>query len=255
MAWKQDLARLKQQLGPEAPPPALKPAPRPAPKAADLPALADEDAVFLSAMGLRPASARPAKPASSEDATASPGAAISPVPESFEEAVKDLTGFKPLVKGPLDHPRLPKSPAPPDLRNSTPIAVVNAVPLPDIPPPGSADPEPTGTGPASAIQSSSPTRFQLAAGMAIEVDGTLDLRGHSLTDAKERLVDRLGDGVVLGWRSLHLHLGQDSVLHEGLLALLASGEVSMVSRFAQAPVPMGGTQAWVLYFSTPPTQS
>jgi hypothetical protein len=99
-----------------------------------------------------------------------------------------------------------------------------------------------------------PSRFQLAAGMALEVDGSLDLRGHSLADAIERLKDRLGDGQVLAWRSLLVNLGPDPVLHEGLLALLASGEVPMVARFAQAPVPMGGTQAWLLYFTPPSAQ-
>jgi hypothetical protein len=85
--------------------------------------------------------------------------------------------------------------------------------------------------------------------MAIEVDGILDLRGHSLADAMERLKDRLEDGLVLGWRSVLVNLGQDAALHEGLLALLASGAAPMLARFAQAPVPMGGTQAWLLYFT------
>jgi hypothetical protein len=84
--------------------------------------------------------------------------------------------------------------------------------------------------------------------MAIDVDGMLDLRGHTLPDAVERLKDRLGDGQVLGWRSLQVMLGPDPKLHEGLLDLLASGQTPMVARYAQAPVPMGGTQAWLLYF-------
>jgi hypothetical protein len=91
--------------------------------------------------------------------------------------------------------------------------------------------------------------------MAIEVDGVLDLRGHSLQDAMERLKDRLGDGLVLGWRSLQVMLGPDPKLHEGLLALLASGETPMVARYAQAPVPMGGSQAWLLYLVPSPPQS
>jgi hypothetical protein len=73
-------------------------------------------------------------------------------------------------------------------------------------------------------------------------------------DAMERLKDRLGDGMVLGWRSLQVTLGPDPTLHEGLMALLASGEAPMVARYAQAPVPMGGTQAWLLYFGPTPTQ-
>ena len=91
--------------------------------------------------------------------------------------------------------------------------------------------------------------------MAIEVDGTLDLRGHTLADALDRLQDRLGDGQVLGWRSLLVTLGQDPLLHEGLLNLMASGQVPMVARYAQAPVPMGGNQAWLLYFAAPSVQS
>jgi hypothetical protein len=88
--------------------------------------------------------------------------------------------------------------------------------------------------------------------MAIEVDGSLDLRGHSLSDAMERLKDRLGDGKVLNWRTLQVTLGSDAVLHEGLLDLLDSGQAPMVARYAQAPVPMGGNQAWLLYLVTPP---
>ncbi len=97
-------------------------------------------------------------------------------------------------------------------------------------------------------------RFQLAAGMAIEVDGSLDLRGHSLFDAMERLKDRLGDGMVLNWRSLQVTLGPDPALHEGLLQMLESGQAPMVARYAQAPVPMGGSQAWLLYFGPSPAQ-
>jgi hypothetical protein len=90
--------------------------------------------------------------------------------------------------------------------------------------------------------------------MALEVDGALDLRGHTLVDALDRLQDRLGDGQVLGWRSLLVTLGQDPLLHEGLLNLMISGQVPMVARYAQAPVPMGGSQAWLLYFAPSPAQ-
>jgi hypothetical protein len=91
--------------------------------------------------------------------------------------------------------------------------------------------------------------------MALDVDGVLDLRGHTLQDALDRLKDRLGDGLVLGWRSLQVILGPDPLLHEGLMALLASGETPMVARYAQAPVPMGGSQAWLLYFTPSQPQS
>lgn len=248
MAWKQDLAKLKQQLGPEAPLPAPKPPPKPEPKAALPPALDDEDAVFLSAMGLKPATPRPARVQPSEG-TAPPATAPSaPVPESFQEAVKELKGFKPLQRGPLERPAPPKSVVTPS--PSIDPASPALVEKPDLVP-TPAPQEPPVQRPALPSQPLMPLRFQLAAGMAIEVDGTIDLRGHSLTDAMDRLKDRLGDGTVLGWRSLQVTLGQDPALHDGLLALLASGEAPMVVRFAQAPVPMGGTQAWLLYFGTP----
>jgi hypothetical protein len=53
MVWKQDLAKLKQQLEeePKAPP---KPTPKPVPKPTGPKDLGEEDAVFLAAMGHKP---------------------------------------------------------------------------------------------------------------------------------------------------------------------------------------------------------
>lgn len=93
-----------------------------------------------------------------------------------------------------------------------------------------------------------PVRIQLAAGMAVEVDAVLDLRNHSVPDALGRLRDRLEDGAHMGWRTLHVVLGEDEALHAALLALFAGGGALKISRYAQAPVPMGGAQAWVLYY-------
>jgi hypothetical protein len=84
--------------------------------------------------------------------------------------------------------------------------------------------------------------------MAIEVDGHLDLKGHERVDAQERLKERLLDGYALGWRTLHVHLGPSQDLRDMLLDLLASPEGRCLSRYAQAPIPMGGAQAWILYF-------
>lgn len=244
MAWKQDLEKLKQQLGPEAPTPAPRVLPKPVVKPTGPIQMEDEDAVFLSAMGLKPAAARAAEPAIPNDPTREEVASTLPAPETFQEAVRDLKGFKPMAR------RLPDRPAP------LPTTVVTMLP-PEPPPEQAVAPvrpepplEPETTNPPSL----KPLRFQLAAGMAIEVDASLDLRGHSLSDAMERLKDRLGDGKVLNWRSLQVTLGPDSTLHEGLLALLDSGQAPMVARYAQAPVPMGGTQAWLLYLSLPPAQ-
>lgn len=254
MAWKQDLAKLKQQLGPED---QVAPAPKPPPKAPPTPkgpaALDDEDAVFLSAMGLKPAPPKAPKaavPPPPGSAAPAPEPASAPAPpETFEEALRDLKGLKPLAKGlpeqaPPKPAAAPAKPAPPPPAQTTPAPPVAPDPprIPEPAPPQAPAPIP-------------PTRFQLAAGMALEVDGVLDLRGHSPEDALERLKDRLGDGLVLGWRSLQVLLGPDPRLHEGLLALLASGDAPMVARYAQAPVPMGGSQAWLLYFAVPAAPS
>lgn len=266
MAWKQDLAKLKQQLGPEEPAsPAAKPQPKPPSKPQGPVVLDDEDAVFLSAMGLKPAAPRPVRATPAPDSTPAP-AAPPPAPapaETFEAALKDLKGLKPLFQGtmaqaaPAQAPPVPApSPAP------TPAAPIPAAPVAPPPPLPLAIPMaaaipagPVSESPGIPPTTSVPVRFQLAAGMAIEVDGVLDLRGHSLQDAVDRLKDRLGDGLLLGWRTLQVILGPDPKLHEGLLALLASGEASMVARYAQAPVPMGGSQAWLLYFGPSPSQS
>ncbi len=249
MVWKQDLAKLKQQLGPEAPAAAPKPAPKPVLKPSGPVVLDDEDAVFLSAMGLKPAASRPVRPVANEPVAEASRVADPPPPETFQDAIKDLKGLKPLARG---IPERSATPPPPPLAAA---ATTPPMPTPDLVPaqvPKAAPPEPAAADPETLAQPFVPLRFQLAAGMAIEVDGSLDLRGHSLSDALERLKDRLGDGQILGWRSLQVTLGPDPSLHEGLLHLLASGQAPMVARYAQAPVPMGGTQAWLLYFGPPP---
>jgi hypothetical protein len=247
MAWKQDLAKLKQQLGPETPAPAYKPAPKAIPKPSGPAALDDEDAIFLSAMGLKPAQPRAARSEASEGSAPTSVVADSQAPETFQEAVSGLKGLKPLVKQPLDQPASAVGPPKP-----APVTIPTEIS--NLGPPESMVPEPVTPELAPLAQPLGPLRFQLAAGMAIEVDGALDLRGHSLPDAMERLKDRLEDGVVLGWRSLQVTLGPDQTLHDGLLALLTSGQMPRVVRYAQAPVPMGGTQAWLLYFGLSPAQ-
>lgn len=251
MAWKQDLAKLKQQFGPETPAVARKAVPPPNPKPTGPAALDDEDAVFLSAMGLRPTPLRPVRPATAVEPTpSSPVAVPPPAPETFQDAVRDLKGLKPLSKDRPGQSSLPAAAAPspptaaPEAAQAPLQAQIPETRLPETPAPVSE----------SQTRAFVPLRFQLAAGMAIEVDGALDLRGHSLLDATERLKDRLGDGVVLGWRSIQVTLGPEPALHEGLLALLTSGQTPMIARYAQAPVPMGGTQAWLLYFGPSPSQ-
>jgi hypothetical protein len=83
--------------------------------------------------------------------------------------------------------------------------------------------------------------------MAIEVDGLLDLKGHSPLDAVERLKERILDGHLLGWRTLHIQLGPAEELKQAFLAFLTGPEAGLIARYAQAPIPMGGSQAWILY--------
>jgi DNA-nicking Smr family endonuclease len=270
MVWKQDLAKLKQQLAPEAEPPVPKPPPRTQPKPTSGP-IEEEDAVFLAAMGLKP-SAPKKHPAIAESKPVAPAKVDAPPPETFLEALQDLKGLKPLPKNLSEH-----ASAPPPRRAPTGAPekrLSPALPLPPqktlerlevTPPPPVAEPHPialTGQAPTQTLTPmhasmapapGPPIQFQLAAGMALEVDATLDLRGHSLVDAMERLKDRLGDAQLLGWRILQVILGSDPILHEGFLAVLAAGQAPLVARYAQAPIPMGGNQAWLLYLGAPVT--
>jgi len=93
-----------------------------------------------------------------------------------------------------------------------------------------------------------PEEIQLAAGMVIEVDGQLDIRNHNETDARERLAERVLDGQCLGWRSLHVILGNSDSLRQVLLDYLNSPQSAPLAKYAQAPVPMGGNKAWILYY-------
>ncbi len=268
MAWKQDLAKLKQQLAPEPAAPAPR-MPRPAPKPAAPAPMEAEDAVFMAAMGLRRAAAPVPSPApGTVEPPQKPVEAPTKPPETFDEALRDLKGLKPLAKGlpglVQTRPATPKAqaplspatgrPAPPPLgAPAPPSAESGPDPLPDFPvPPASlAASDLTVLTPEAGA---APSQFNLAAGMALEVDAVLDLRGHSLGDALGRLKDRLGDGCVLGWRVLQVTLGSDPLLHEGLLTLLSSGSLPAVARYARAPIPMGGNEAWLLYFAPPPPE-
>ena len=227
MVWKQDLAKLKHAFrevgGPPVPPP------KPKPKPMESKSLNDEDAMFLAAMG---APASPARPAAAPPPATAPAKAEPAV--SFEAELAGLKGLKPLTLNPV---------------MASPKAAPAAPVLPVAPatPQAPAAIEPVRE-PVAAPSGRPPLRIQLAAGMAVEVDAVLDLRGHSVPDALGRLSDRIEDGARLGWRTLHLVLGEDAALHEALLSFLGSGKAERIGRYAQAPIPMGGPQAWVLYY-------
>ncbi|HET8901459.1 MAG TPA: hypothetical protein VFM84_05925 [Holophagaceae bacterium] len=229
MVWKQDLAKLKQAF-PDAggpPPPPVKPKSKPV-EVKDLNA---EDAFFLAAMG-----APAPRPPKVEMVAPLVQVAAPPVADvSFDTELSDLKGLKPLARNPL----LATPPAtPPAKVEIAPVAPVAEPPITPVEPPAAAELD----------YSKGPIRIQLAAGMAVEVDALLDLRNHSVPDALGRLKDRLEDGAHMGWRTLHVVLGEDEALRDALLALFAAGGSLKISRYAQAPIPMGGAQAWILYY-------
>jgi DNA-nicking Smr family endonuclease len=245
MAWKKDLAKLKQDLGKEEGLPAKSsPPPKAKPVHPVSQSIEEEDTIFLNAMGLRP------KPAEREPSAAPPPAPLKPAAPAaggkveFSEAMGDLKGMKPLKQAPVQAkppvktpaPQAAAAPAPPAPEASAPVPEPAAEPLP-------AQPE-AAAGPSQA-------QIHLAAGMAIVVDGSLDLKGHARSDAEERLKERILDGYALGWRTLHVVVGSSEELRAMVLDLLKSPSGRCVARYAQAPVPMGGPQAWILYFHGP----
>ncbi len=253
MVWKQDLAKLKQQLKQDEGEalPAKPAAPRRPEKPAEAKPLAEEDALFLQSMGRRP-EAPPPLPAllPKAEPAAVPAPRASEAASGFAEAMHGLKGLKPIA-GQAIPPPLPAAAPPPPARPRGEDTALKASllsqllaaseetrPL-DAPPP-----------PPEALKPKGPVLIQLAAGMAIEVDGLLDLRNHTLSDARERLRERIEDAQHLGWRSIHVILGPSEALKQGFLAFLTTPAAKAVQRYAQAPVPMGGSHAWVLYLGT-----
>ncbi|MGA2081822.1 MAG: Smr/MutS family protein [Holophaga sp.] len=262
MTWKKDLAKLKQALDKEEDPPAkAAPPPRPRPDQAAPKSMAEEDDLFLNAMGVRtrPEKSCPAPPPLKEDRPAflKPQSAETDGPGEFGAAMGGLKGLKPLPAGapasgpgrkaPAGPPAPAPAPAPapglqPPVAEPAPPAAETAPPAP----PASVPP-PQASGPAAPPQ----VQINLAAGMAVVVDGSLDLKGHAQSDAEERLKERILDGYALGWRTLHVVVGASPDLRQVVLEMLASPAGRCVARYAQAPVPMGGSQAWILYFRSP----
>lgn len=254
MAWKKDLEKIKKALEPEPSPPPKAPV---RPKPAESRPLAEEDAVFLSAMGHR---SRPAAPAPLPSAAPPPRPAPSaagPSEGEFAAAMGDLKGLvalrskDPGTSRPAPEQGAPAEPAAkaPDPRE-LPVPEARAAQAPQAP----AAPVPEARPPAvreAAPDPALPAQINLAAGMAIDVDGVLDLKGHSRSDAEERLKERILDGHALGWRSLHVVLGPSEDLRLMLLDLVKGASAPHLSRYAQAPIPMGGSQAWILYFRSP----
>lgn len=267
MAWKKDLEKLKKSLGPED---AAPPRPAPKPRPTEVRAIEDEDAMFLQAMGhrsrpavpeprvpepplpepqgSRPLPAAPPRPSENPPAPAPPLPFLPEAPGAeFTSAMGDLKGLVPLRPAPVTRARPVQKPEalPPPLPVAEPAIELPPPPAPEPAPEAAATPAPaasTEPGSARAVQ------INLAAGMAVEVDGALDLKGHGWQDAEERLKERILDGHALGWRTLHVTLGPSEELRRMLLDLLAGPAGASIARFAQAPIPMGGSNAWILYF-------
>jgi len=252
MAWKKDLAKLKQDLGKEeAAPGKITPPPKSRTVHPVSSSIEEEDNIFLNAMGLRAKTGPRETPVKLKD---EPPPAIQPKPAplagraEFSSAMGDLKGLKPLNPAPIPEPPAPLAP----VLESAPAPVLEAAPAPaPAPPTPQAAPPAEAKDPAPAAPPQ--VQINLAAGMAIVVDGSLDLKGHARSDAEERLKERILDGYALGWRTLHVVVGSSADLRQMVLDLLMSPAGRCVARYAQAPVPMGGAQAWILYFRGPGT--
>ena len=242
MVWKQDLAKLKQQFKEVEEPKAKEPVPKPVPKLDPPGTIEEEDALFLNAMGRRAPVPALHKEKALAPAEVEPIALPAPTPpaEDFHAAMGGLKGLKPIPA------RIPAAPPKAEVPASLPLSEPRAEPK-------AVEVVEAEAAPVSAPSRGGPTLIHLAAGMAIEVDGSLDLRGHTPVDALERFRERLQDGVFLGWRTFHVTLGPSEELREAFLALLRQPETQVISRYAQAPIPMGGNHAWVLYYAGTPS--
>ena len=253
MAWKQSLAKIKQDLkategeAPRSPSPPKVAARKPE----EAKPMEDEDALFLRAMGAKAQAKAPRRAPVAETPAPAPAPAEKPVAEDFGEAMATLKGMKSvgrqdiLEKAARPVPPIPETPPAPAPEPAVEEPVLETPPATPEPTLLQAAPQEAPTAP------SSPRRIQLAAGMAIEVDGALDLRGHSTSDARERLKERVLDSVCLGWRTLHVTLGDSGELREAFLDYLAAVDSRTIERYAQAPIPMGGASAWILYLGKP----
>jgi hypothetical protein len=250
VVWKQDLAKLRQDLKTQeanSPVPAVAPPAKSTQQPVTPRPLEEEDALFLATVGK--VTANTTKPAENPAE-----------PVEFEEAMSKLGGLKLKASGmltPLSAERLhrdsktgeqlswEKSGVEMVSQSESEIQYESAAIDNNEGHTGREYDEDTG-----AVMSF-PEKIQLAAGMTIEVDGQIDLRNHNAEDARERLKERVLDGQCLGWRSLHVILGNSKQLHQAFIDYINSPQSHSLTKYAQAPIPMGGAQAWILYYSNP----
>lgn len=237
MVWSKELAQLKQDLKlPDGNQSAILPAaPKPSPAPVKPKPLHEEDALFLAALGVHGVS-NPKQNESPKEGG------------EFEVAMSQLKGIRQKNK---DIPILSDSKEVPEGETET----QHIIPEENI---NIEQPHPSDALPGEFLEDdisdkkniTLPEKIQLAAGMTIDVDGQLDLRNHNAVDARERLKERVLDGFYLGWRSLHIILGNSEPLQEAFADYISSPQQGPIAKYAQAPVPMGGTKAWILYYET-----
>jgi len=92
------------------------------------------------------------------------------------------------------------------------------------------------------------TQIYLAAGIRVDVSSQLDLGGHTKSDASERLKECVINGYILGWHNIHVLTGCEEI-GQIVIDLLKSSTGQYIARYAQAPIQMGGPNAWILYFN------
>jgi len=92
------------------------------------------------------------------------------------------------------------------------------------------------------------TQIHLATGIHISVSSCLNLSGHTKIDANERLEECVLNGHALGWHNIHVLTGNSEEIRQIVISLLKGPTGQYITRYAQAPIPMGGTNAWILYF-------
>lgn len=249
MVWKQDLAKLKQQLKEEGEPVRPVQAPKAPPPSGPPKSLGEQDAMFLAAMGKR-------APLPESDLKPSSGKVIPEHPSpnadvDFHSALGDLSGLKALPRNPVLSATVP-APSTPPTQAEIPSAQAPVIEVSEDQVPTAIQPSTPSIPDSQATKTPpGPRLIHLAAGMAVEVDGVLDLGGHTVSDAKERLKERLQDASVLGWRTLHVVLGPSEALRQAFLAFLLSPHARVLAQYAQAPIPMGGSHAFIIYFSGP----
>jgi DNA-nicking Smr family endonuclease len=101
---------------------------------------------------------------------------------------------------------------------------------------------------ANKLSTPEQNQIYLAAGISVAVSSSLNLNGHTKSDADERLRECVINGYILGWHNVHIVTGCSEELETIITDLLKSSTGKYITRYARAPMPMGGPNAWILYF-------